>query len=261
MLKATTPVAVLFTSWVFGVSQPSFKAFFNVSFIVIGVVLASYGEVRFVMTGFLYQCGGIFFEAIRLVMVQKLLNSPESKMDPLVSLYYFAPVCTVMNGLVAIAWEVPKISMTEIYDVGFPIFIANAVVAFLLNVSVVFLIGKTSSLVFTLCGVLKDIMLVGASMLIWGTQVTALQFLGYGVALSGLVYYKLGGEQLKGYVESAGRKWSEYGITNPIRRKMIVIGAVIILIFLLLGGLAPTYAPEIDWKNIPWAGKYTTGGV
>ncbi len=135
-------MAVLLTSWVFGVSQPSLKAFFNVSFIVVGVVLASYGEVRFVLIGFLYQCGGIFFEAIRLVMVQRLLNSPESKMDPLVSLYYFAPVCTIMNGLVAIVWEVPKISMTEIYAIGLPIFVANAVIAFLLNVSVVFLVSS-----------------------------------------------------------------------------------------------------------------------
>ncbi len=125
----------------------------------------------------------------------------------------------------------------------------------------IFKIGKTSSLVLTLCGVLKDIMLVAASMLIWGTQVTALQFIGYGVALSGLVYFKLGGEQFKGYLESAGRKWSEYGITNPIRRKLVVFGAVILLLFVLLGGLAPSYAPEIDWTTIPWAGKYTTGGA
>jgi len=39
-----------------------------------------------------FQASAIVMESIRLVMVQKLLSSPEYKMDPLVSLYYFAPV-------------------------------------------------------------------------------------------------------------------------------------------------------------------------
>lgn len=91
MLKATTPVAVLLATWALGVAPANLKTLGNVSFIVIGVVIASFGEIKFVMTGFLFQVGGITFEAIRLVMVQRLLSSAEFKMDPLVSLYYFAP--------------------------------------------------------------------------------------------------------------------------------------------------------------------------
>lgn len=117
------------------------KTLGNVSFIVIGVIIASVGEIKFVLTGFLYQACGIVFEAIRLVMVQRLLSSSEFKMDPLVSLYYFAPVCAVMNGLTAVIFEVPYITMQHIYDVGIPMLIANAMVAFLLNVSVVFLVS------------------------------------------------------------------------------------------------------------------------
>lgn len=54
--------------------------------------------------------------------------------------YYFAPVCAVMNGLVALFTEVPTMSMQNIYDVGFIVLVANAMIAFLLNVSVVFLV-------------------------------------------------------------------------------------------------------------------------
>jgi hypothetical protein len=69
------------------------KVLGNVSVIVLGIVVASYGEIAFVFMGFVFQACGIIFESIRLVMVQKLLSSAEYKMDPLVSLYYFAPVC------------------------------------------------------------------------------------------------------------------------------------------------------------------------
>lgn len=44
----------------------------------------------------------------------------------------------------------------------------------------------------TLCGVLKNILLVVASMLIWGTIVGGLQAFGFSIALVGLVYYSIG---------------------------------------------------------------------
>lgn len=79
--------------------------------------------------------------------------------------------------------------------------------------------------------------------MIWGTPVTPTQFFGYAIALGGLMYYKLGAEQIKGYVGQAGRSWSEFGAQRPALRKCVVFGLVMMTIFLLLGGLAPTYAP------------------
>lgn len=134
------PVAVLLATWALGAGSPNMKVLFNVSFIVIGVVIASFGEIKFVLIGFLFQAAGILFEAVRLVMVQRLLSSAEYKMDPLVSLYYFAPVCAVMNACASLVFEVPKLHMQDIYNVGIATLVANAMVAFLLNVSVVFLV-------------------------------------------------------------------------------------------------------------------------
>lgn len=197
MLKAVTPVAVLIASWILAVEEPNLRKLGNVSAIVIGVVIASYGEIEFRMIGFIFQAFGIAFEATRLVMVQRLLSGSEFKMDPLVSLYYFAPVCAVFNGLICAFVEGPRLSLAAIQDVGYLMLILNAATALCLNIAVVFLIGKTSSLVLTLSGVLKDILLVGASILIWGTNVAPLQFFGYSVALGGLVYYKLGAQGIK----------------------------------------------------------------
>lgn len=240
------------------------KVFLNVSIIVIGVIIASLGEIKFVWIGFIYQIGGVIFEALRLTMVQRLLSSAEFKMDPLVSVYYFAPVCAVINFFVALVWELPKLTMVEVYHVGLFTFFLNGLCAFLLNVSVVLLvclffcllvtmaltlvqIGKTSSLVLTLCGVLKDVLLVIASMMIWGTQVTALQFFGYSIALAGMVHYKLGYEAIKGYAGEASRQWADFGNRQPVLRRVATIALVLLTFFVLLGGLAP--ASGIDPKN------------
>ncbi|MCJ1446431.1 MAG: hypothetical protein MMC23_006936 [Stictis urceolatum] len=239
MLKATTPVAVLLVSWAMGLKEPSFKTFFNVSFIVIGVIIASFGEIEFVLIGFLFQIGGVIFEAMRLALVERLLSSSEFKMDPLVSFYYFAPICAIMNGVIALVVEIPRMSLADFDRVGYFTLLANACVAFLLNVCVVMLIGKTSSLVMTLCGVLKDILLVFASIAIYGTVVTSLQFFGYSIALGGLIYFRLGADQIKGYFSDGRRKWAEYGAAKPAQRKIIVAGIVIVTLFILMGGLAP----------------------
>lgn len=123
-----------------GTSPPNFKTLGNVSIIVLGVIIASFGELKFMLTGFLFQIGGIIFEAIRLNLVQSLLSSAEFKMDPLVSLYYFAPACAVMNACVALVVEVPKMSWVDIQNVGYFVLLSNAMIAFMLNVSVVFLV-------------------------------------------------------------------------------------------------------------------------
>ena len=125
-----------------GVDKADIKVFLNVFLIVVGVVIASIGEIKFVLIGVLFQLGGIIFEAIRLVMVERLLSSAEYKMDPLVSLYYFAPICAVMNFCVAMAFEIPHIQMQDLYNVGLSTLFANASLAFALNVSVVFLVRQ-----------------------------------------------------------------------------------------------------------------------
>ena len=123
-----------------GIDKADVKTLLNVSVIVVGVIIASIGEIKFVLIGVLFQIGGIIFEAMRLVMVQRLLSSAEYKMDPLVSLYYFAPICAFMNFCVAIIFEIPRIQIAEVYTVGPWILLLNAMVAFALNVSVVFLV-------------------------------------------------------------------------------------------------------------------------
>ena len=98
----------------------------------------------------------------------------------------------------------------------------------------------------TLCGVLKDILLVGASIAIWGTPISALQYFGYSVALGGLIYYKLGATTIKAQFSEAGRLWAEFGSKRPALRKVIVFGGILMILFVLLGGIAPTvgYDPK-----------------
>lgn len=81
-------------------------------------------------------------------------------------------------------------------------------------------------------------------MTFFNDPVSPLQAFGYSIALGGLMYYKLGGEKIKGYVTESTRTWSDYGVRHPIMRKLIVVGLAFLGIFVVLGSLAPQLPPE-----------------
>ncbi|KAG1800275.1 TPT-domain-containing protein [Suillus plorans] len=233
MLKAFTPVAILLITWATRISEPSRKLLIIVLMISSGVAVTSKGERFFSWIGFVIQAGGVGFEATRLVLIQTLLHG--LKMDPLVSLHLYAPVCALINlcvipftegleplrivwgsiigsythAMSAVSGEAASNATVSIVGASgellaaigeeaapriTPFFLlTNALLAFLLNIAAVFLVGAGSGLVLTLAGVLKDVLLVTGSVVIWGGSVGILQALGYSIALCGLVMFKVSG--------------------------------------------------------------------
>lgn len=92
---------------------------------------------------------------------------------------------------------------------------------------------------------LKDILLVIASIVVFGDPVSGLQFFGYSIALCGLIYYKLGADKIKEYLGDGQRAWADYGVRHPALRKLIVFGLVIFTVFIIFGGLGNAF-PEYD---------------
>ncbi|KAG0695933.1 triose-phosphate transporter family-domain-containing protein [Suillus ampliporus] len=199
MLKAFTPVAILLITWATRISEPSRKLLLIVVMISSGVAIASKGERWFSWVGFFIQAGGVGFEATRLVLIQTLLHG--LKMDPLVSLHLYAPVCALINLCILpftegveplrIVWG--SIVGSYVPHITPFLLLTNALLAFLLNIAAVFLVGVGSGLVLTLAGVLKDVLLVAGSVVIWGGDIGVMQASGYSIALCGLVMFKVTG--------------------------------------------------------------------
>jgi hypothetical protein len=134
------PAIVLLAMWALGLTSPNARTWLNIAVIITGVTMTAFGEIKFVLSGFLFQVAGRFFESFRLALIQKVLSGDEHKMDPLVSLYYFAPVCAAMIGAVSAFAELPRLRVEDIREAGLGLLLANAAVAFLLNVAGVILV-------------------------------------------------------------------------------------------------------------------------
>lgn len=89
-------------------------------------------------------------------------------------------------------------------------------------------------------GILKDVLLVFASMIIFRDPVTAQQFFGYSIALAGLVYYKLGAEKINTLAADTRLQIAQYRQSNPARAKLLAIVAVLAVVLIILFGWAPS---------------------
>ncbi|CAD6587501.1 MAG: hypothetical protein TREMPRED_004772 [Tremellales sp. Tagirdzhanova-0007] len=198
MLKAFNPVAILLISFAFRIQESNGRLVAIVGMISTGCALAAYGELDFELFGFLCQAAAVAFEASRLVMIQILLHG--IKMDPVVSLHYYAPVCAIINACI-IPFTEGLEPFYALHRVGLLVLFTNAGMAFALNrftsscgkVAAVFLISAGSGLILTLAGVAKDILLITGSVLAFGSTITALQVFGYSISLAGLVMFKATG--------------------------------------------------------------------
>lgn len=76
-------------------------------------------------------------------------------------------------------------------------------------------------------GILKDILLVIASLVIFQDPVTLQQYFGYSIALGGLCYYKLGAEKLQSTFVDARLSLATMRQNHPARAK----GAVGFMVF------------------------------
>ncbi|KAI8467680.1 MAG: triose-phosphate transporter family-domain-containing protein [Monoraphidium minutum] len=189
MIKSTMPLAVYAVGCLFGVEAASWAMLANLGVVVAGVVVATAGEVHFAALGVALQVGSIASEAVRLSLVQMLLQGSDIKLTPLSTMYYVSPVTLACLLPPLLLFEAPKLAASPAAwgRVGPGLLLGSAGLAFCLNLSALLLIGHTSALTLPLSGVLKDWLLIGLSVGLYGSSVRPMQLAGYGLSLAGVV--------------------------------------------------------------------------
>jgi hypothetical protein len=182
MTKALMPGLVYVCGVGFGMETLTKATSFNMFVIAVGVAIAAYGEIDFVVIGVVEQLSALVFEALRLMLVQVLITKQGYAMNPIQSLYYVSPACAACLALPFALVELPEILADASLIIDYPMLLLNASTAFLLNLAVFLLIGKTSALTMNVAGVIKDWMLIFASQHLFGNEVSVLNYVGYVIA-------------------------------------------------------------------------------
>lgn len=189
MTKSLMPGLVYASGVLLGTEKFSSTVTANMLLIAFGVVVCAFGEMNLVLKGLMTQLAALGFEASRLTLVQILINSQGLNMNPLQSLYYISPACLLCLSVPLVLVEIGPI-MADLTLKFYPsVFLANALAAFVLNLAVFLLIGKTSALTMNIAGVIKDWMLIFFSFSLFHAPVTKLNLAGYAFCCSGVAIY------------------------------------------------------------------------
>ena len=207
MTKAFMPVLVYFVGMWFGQQTLSLPKIRNLLIVVIGTLIASYGEVAFVLKGFVFLLASLVLEAVRICLLQILLQKPELKLNPVQTMMYVSPITAAALAAVAFFIEGSQVLKARTTFTGAAlgaIFLTNAVCAFALNFIMFKVIKDLDGLTVNVAGVVKDCFLIALSYVLFHSPVTWIQLLGYAIALAAVFKYNLDklGIQTDGYLQS-----------------------------------------------------------
>eukprot|EP00301_Raphidiophrys_heterophryoidea_P004479 c11941_g1_i1.p1 GENE.c11941_g1_i1~~c11941_g1_i1.p1 ORF type:complete len:529 (+),score=137.88 c11941_g1_i1:103-1689(+) len=199
ILKTSSLIFVLIFSVAFAHQPPSYTLLFVVVGICLGVVMATAGETRFRVEGFVLCLFSSMFAGFRWAMTQSLLQHLTTHLNLVVAISTTSPVSALILVPFVLAFEARDITLShffESYDVGFPAFclmVLSGLFAFALMLIELALIDRTSSLTLGVTGYVKEILQIVLAVVIFGDHLSLLNMCGIVVALVAVAAYVLAG--------------------------------------------------------------------
>jgi len=196
MMKEANLVLVYFFSLMAAMEKFSWRSIGILVFIIIATTMTIHGEVNFSMTGFIIQGTGQVFECCKIVLQAMLLSAAGRKLDAMTYVMLVMPFCAVILaaglGLLNLFphehFLVPGWHHLVLW---WPHLLANACLAFVLNVVIALFVKHSSAVAFILAGIVKDAMIVAVSAFFLREVVTAIQTVGFGLQLVAIVLWSM----------------------------------------------------------------------
>ncbi|OSX72298.1 hypothetical protein BU14_0450s0013 [Porphyra umbilicalis] len=196
ILKGASPVFVMLWGLAFGVEVFTCPLFVALLIISGGVGLAAFGEVDFVLSGFLLQLSATALGGFRLALTHVLLHGMgEEPMPPLTATLYTAPATALFVLPFAAGLEgrhvAAYVADTEVVQVlriaGVLSVVATFV--FLLLISEYSLVRDTSSLALSVAAVFKELLTIGGAVVFFHDHLSLLNSVGFLLCHVGIGYY------------------------------------------------------------------------
>jgi hypothetical protein len=196
-------------------------------FIMLATACCVHGEVNFSPVGFLIQLTSQMFEVCRIILQSILLSSAGLKLDALTYVLTVMPACFVtllmVLGVISAldAFGIPigsDFSSPNQADLmrAWPLLLANAALAFALNVSVALFIKVSSAVALVLAGLLKDCCAVVLSLIAFQESISKMQTIGFSCQILGVCVWSLM-QQFPAHFEAhgiLGGTWAALNASN-----------------------------------------------
>lgn len=156
--------------------------------IVLGVIINFYYDIQFNVLGTVYATMGVFVTSLYQVMVNR--KQKEFQMDPMQLLYYQAPLSAIMLFFIVPFLEPAEQTFARSWSlVDINMVILSGIVAFFVNLTSYWIIGKTSPLTYNMVGHSKFCLLLLGGSLIFNETLAINQVIGITLTLVGIILY------------------------------------------------------------------------
>ncbi|XP_060830083.1 solute carrier family 35 member E3-like isoform X1 [Bombus pascuorum] len=156
--------------------------------IILGVVINFCYDIQFNIIGTVYATMGVFVTSLYQVMVN--IKQREFQMDPMQLLYYQAPLSAVMLFFIVPFLEPVERTFTRSWSlVDIVMVVLSAIIAFFVNLTSYWIIGKTSPLTYNMVGHSKFCLLLLGGSLIFHETLAINQVIGITLTLVGIILY------------------------------------------------------------------------
>ncbi|XP_067928239.1 solute carrier family 35 member E3-like [Watersipora subatra] len=186
----TTPCVMLIQSFFF---EKTFQWNLKLTLVPVclGVLINNYNDIQLNTTGLLYASSGVVVTSIYQVWVGS--KQHEFQANSMQLLYYQAPLSAAFLMLIILFVE-PPFSVggvfNQIWSMAALFFVlCSGAVAFLVNLSIFWVIGSTSPLTYNMAGHLKFCLIACGGFLIFHELPTLYQLLGIILTISGVLAY------------------------------------------------------------------------
>lgn len=159
--------------------------------ITVGVFLNSAYDVKFNVLGTVYACIGVIVTSFYQVWVGE--KQKEFQVNSMQLLYYQAPLSALLLLVCLPVIEPPWVSgglfdhHWSVYDVG--LVLLSGFIAFMVNVSIYWIIGNTSAVTYNVVGQTKFCLTLIGGYLLFREPVMPIQLLGIAMTLFGVSMY------------------------------------------------------------------------
>uniref|UniRef100_A0A7S2SVZ2 Sugar phosphate transporter domain-containing protein n=1 Tax=Rhizochromulina marina TaxID=1034831 RepID=A0A7S2SVZ2_9STRA len=160
--------------------------------VIIGVMLACFGEMHFSYLGFFVTCFCVLLAAAKVVLSNVMLTG-EFKLGPLDLLSRMCPLAFVeiitvafLNGeLAALAADWPELSQSK----AIPVVLISGIASFTLNITSFYANKMTSALTLSVAANAKQVLMIVIATIVFGTPMNAVNGVGTMIVLAGSAWY------------------------------------------------------------------------
>lgn len=197
MVKSSTPVFVLVWAYLFNIERITWPLLGVIVVIASGEFLTVYGEVNFILHGFLLCLAASVLSGARWTLVQLKLQ----KLDPplkstIVTMKLLAPSMFWSMLLISMVVERPWITLRDEENVEelatvFLLGLLGGIFAVFMILCEFYLILKSSAIVLMIGGVIKELTTIVIGVFIFGDTLNWINTSGVCVVFSGVLLYKV----------------------------------------------------------------------